>query len=357
MTAVNDFIANLKNFRSSADSSPMIGDIDLFIAALSELATGSVPTGTSALTSQGRLTLTSGVPVLTSDVTGAGTTFFTPYNGNNISIFNGSLFVPQSFAEVSQTLADPTKSPSAGAANKNYDLFAWLDGATFRCTRGPAWASDTARGAGAGTTELTRLGGVLVNVAPITNGPGANLGTYVSSIRTDAAIKCNMMFQPAEAAGGSVNRLDVWNMYNRAMVSSVNRDSTASWVYALAVYRAKNNSAGNETSFICGIQEDMFSAFNTMNAANSATAAVMIAWGLDSTSVLEPSSDGYEIHTMSASGRATSGGCLFTQMAPLGFHFVCPLEIVEANGNTTYQNKVTAVGVDIRNSTRFQFPM
>ena len=43
MTAISDFITNLRNFRTSADSSAMIGDIDLFIAALQEIAGGVPP--------------------------------------------------------------------------------------------------------------------------------------------------------------------------------------------------------------------------------------------------------------------------------------------------------------------------
>jgi hypothetical protein len=48
MTAVDDFISNLRNFRSSADSSAMVGDVDLFVAALQQLALGGgggPPTG------------------------------------------------------------------------------------------------------------------------------------------------------------------------------------------------------------------------------------------------------------------------------------------------------------------------
>lgn len=40
MSAVDDFIANLQAFRGTANSAPMIGDIDLFVAALQELSGG-----------------------------------------------------------------------------------------------------------------------------------------------------------------------------------------------------------------------------------------------------------------------------------------------------------------------------
>lgn len=41
---------------------------------------------------QGRLTLTSGTPVTTSDVTAATTIYFTPYKGNRIALCGGTNF-------------------------------------------------------------------------------------------------------------------------------------------------------------------------------------------------------------------------------------------------------------------------
>ena len=42
-------------------------------------------------------------------------------------------------------------------------------------------------GTGSGTSELQRVQGFWTNKQAITNGPGANLGTYVGTIRTDGA--------------------------------------------------------------------------------------------------------------------------------------------------------------------------
>jgi hypothetical protein len=48
----------------------------------------------------GRLTLTSGVPVTSSDVTAATSVYFTPYNGNRIGLFNGHSWEIHSFPEL-----------------------------------------------------------------------------------------------------------------------------------------------------------------------------------------------------------------------------------------------------------------
>lgn len=90
---------------------------------------------------QGRLTLTSGVPFLTSDVTAAATIYYTPAVGVNVPLWNGSAFVPTTFSEISQALSDTTKSPAASVANAIYDMFVWSDSGTIRCTRGPAWVN------------------------------------------------------------------------------------------------------------------------------------------------------------------------------------------------------------------------
>ncbi|MBU6163192.1 MAG: hypothetical protein KGO50_18930, partial [Myxococcales bacterium] len=139
--------------------------------------------GGSVSPPQGRITLTTGTPVLTSTVSAATTVFYAPYSGRLVPLYSGSSFSMSDIGgELSQATTDSTKSPTACAANSNYDLFVWSDGGTFRCTRGPAWTSDTARGAGAGTTELVRVQGVLLNANNITNGPAAQRGTYVGTI-------------------------------------------------------------------------------------------------------------------------------------------------------------------------------
>src|SRR4051812_49331438 len=57
------------------------------------------------LLSPGRLTLTSGTPLTTSDVTAAGTVYFTPYNGNVIGLYDGTDWLAIPFTEQSISLA------------------------------------------------------------------------------------------------------------------------------------------------------------------------------------------------------------------------------------------------------------
>jgi hypothetical protein len=294
-------------------------------------------------TAQGRLTLTSGVPFLTADVTAAATIYYTPAVGNQLPIWNGVDFAATTFAEISQALSDATKSPAASAANSNYDLFVWIDTSTITLSRGPAWASDTTRGTGAGTTELKFLNGIYVNANLITNGPSANNGTYVGTIRTNASNSVDMMFAPAGATGGTANHLFVWNMYNRRRVSSVNFDTTASWVYSTATWREKNASASNQTSFICGIAEDAFRATNTtVFSGNAAGTNGECNIGLDSTTVpATHSQGGIGISVTSALDVVPQSS--LDSMPSIGFHFVAALERAGGIGTLTWHGWRTTV--------------
>src|SRR3989344_6235690 len=62
--------------------------------------------GTAPSVIQGRLTLTTAVPVTTSDVTAATTVYFTPYNGDKIALYDGSTWAISAFTEKSINTTD-----------------------------------------------------------------------------------------------------------------------------------------------------------------------------------------------------------------------------------------------------------
>jgi hypothetical protein len=287
----------------------------------------------------GRLTLTSATPVLTASVTGAGTVYFTPYKGNRIPLYGGSTFSQTVFTELSNVLANSATGkagPAAAGNNQNLDLFVWSDSGTIRLTRGPAWSSDTARGSGAGTTELDFVLGVYVNKVAITNGPSAGYGTYVGTIRTDGSAQAN--WQPGGAAsGGTAALLNVWNAYNRVDVTAAVYDSTASWNYTTATWRSADNSAGNRVSWVQGLQEDPVSAEYICTFYNI-TAAVTALTGvnLDSTSATPGGTIGY---AFSGAGGDVKEPIARNATQSLGFHYFQAMEISTASGTSTWYGK------------------
>ncbi len=99
---------------------------------------------------QGRLTLSSGAPV-SGNVDSSGTVYFSPYNGNRISLYDGlNRWVTLIFSEISLDI-------SLYAAGGVYDIFAYLSGGGAALTS-KKWTNSSTR-----ATGITRLGGVLVD--------------------------------------------------------------------------------------------------------------------------------------------------------------------------------------------------
>lgn len=270
----------------------------------------------------GRLTLATATPVMTSDQTAKTTIYYTPYKGDVILIYDGTYMVPTVFTELSQATTDSTKSPAAVTTNSNYDLFVWNDSGTIRCTRGPAWSSDTARGTGAGTTELELVKGVYLNKVSITNGPAANRGTYVGTIRSNGSSQIDWKLGTA-ASGGGEAFLGVWNNFNRVDVVAQSEDSVTSYTYQSTTIRSMNNSAANRISFVVGLTEDAVRAERSQFVENSASGdCPRIGISLDSTSTFTESAAWTNIQ---ASGQGVPVA-LFNRAGLLGFHFLQGVE-------------------------------
>lgn len=284
---------------------------------------------------QGRVTLTSGVPVTTADVTGATTVYYTPFVGGFVPIYSGSVFAMTAFTELSQATTDATKSPAAVANNSNYDVFVWSDSGTLRATRGPAWTSDTGRGTGAGTTELVMVAGVLLNANAITNGPGASRGTYVGSIRSNGS---------AQIVDSLAFRY-VFNAYNQRRRAMKVVETTATWNYTTGTFRPLNNSTANAISFLDGLgTQAVRTQVGAVASNTTAGTAVVVGVGLDSTSV--NSADLILATTCVVNTYLVSPTAVYEGVPGLGKHTLTALEWSGATGTTTWYG--ANVGLTLR---------
>lgn len=280
----------------------------------------------------GRITLTTAVPVLTSTVSGATTVYYTPHVYRMVPIYDGTSFTMHDVGgELSQATTDSTKSPAACTTNSNYDLFVWNDSGTYRCTRGPAWSSSTARGTGAGTTELELVRGIYLNKVAITNGPGANRGTYVGTIRTNGSSQVDWTLGTSAAGGGAAS-LGVWNAYNRTVVATSVADSTASWSYTTSSWRAANNSTGNRVSAIVGLNEDACMATYLCQMSANGSNNIYITVTLDGTTT-GVSAGGIAATTVSSSAATLTSP--YTARMGIGWHFLQACEFGNTVGNFT----------------------
>lgn len=242
------------------------------------------------------------------------------------------------FTQLSNVTTDSSTGnagPAAVAANSNYDLFVWSNSGTLVLTRGPAWTNDTTR-----SLSIARIAGIWTNVSAITNGPAANLGTYVGTVRSNgsAAIDWNT---GGIGSGGTAAVLYVWNAYNRVAFSGLVGDSTTSWNYTSGTLRPANNSTTMRASFVQGLQEDPFYAdYAGYFSDNTGNASAIAAIGYDSTTA--------------SSGRIVPGWTFGTQggdpvggntVQAIGYHYMQALECVSFNAGTTtfYGSQTTPV--------------
>jgi len=211
------------------------------------------PAGAGGInTPAGRLSLISGVALPVSDVTGATSIYFTPAGGNKVPIYDGSSYVSTAFSELTLELDNASGHSGYHQSGKIFDLFAANDAGTVRLGTGPAWSSATARGAGAGTTELETFEGLAVNKNSITLRFGSSSGdtvsvaarraTYVGSFRATA---------DGQATDGKAKRL-LFNAYN-PVERLLFVEGPENHEYSTATQRPINNDASNCVEVLLGL--------------------------------------------------------------------------------------------------------
>jgi hypothetical protein len=288
----------------------------------------------SRVAPQGRLTLATATPVLTSDQTAKTTIYYTPFVGCAAPFWDGVDWTLASLAELSLALDSNSGHTGYHQSGKNFDLFLDYNGGTPRLVSGPAWTDDTTR-----ADALARLNGLWVNNASIvvrfgtasgdTATIAANLLTYVGSFRASANGQTEFTIAPAAAAGGTNNKLYLWNAYNRVPVAAMCRESADSWTYGTASWRSANNSTSFRIAYIVGLAEDPVEA-TYHGHINNATNQALIGVGIDSTSAFSgfPGANGGAAVAVSVKG-------VYRGVPGLGFHYAQAIEYT-TGGTTTF---------------------
>ena len=248
----------------------------------------------------GRLTLTSGVPVTTADVTGATNIYYTPYKGNNIGLFDGaSTWSIIGFTE--KTLALGTLT-----AGLPYDVFAYNNSGTVVLEL-LAWTSATAR-----ATALVYQNGILVKSGTTTR---RYLGTFYTTGTTTTE--------------DSAAKRYVWNYYNRVGRTLYFADAT-SHSYTTAAWRAWNNSTANKAQFIVGVLEDPISCLFNCNMSG----AVSQTNGLDINSFTTATPLCYSNSTSTNNNPYTSTAIINPTSLSLGYNYLGATEYGIASGTS-----------------------
>lgn len=317
-------------YSSSGGTFQIVGPI-----TSSSAATTSVPTPQGYLT---LLSVNSGGPIQSGDVTTATTVYYSPYVGNQIPVWNGSSYSILTFSELSLTLT------ASWTANAIYDVCVFSNSGVATLVTGPAWTNATAgngtRGTGAGTTQISRVQGLWVNTVSMTGANGANTYaipvnqcTYVGSIFIDGT---NGQVSAYRTYGQS-RKFGVWNPYNRVPIVLQMGDGTASWTYNTATIRPANNNTANVMTVFSGLQEEQASCDVTQTiTVNNNLATGSIGLGLNSTTTFA----GFlgRIQSPGPATNVTAG----TEHAPyvlqpsLGINNLTALETATAPTTTTF---------------------
>ena len=217
----------------------------------------------------GRLTLTSGTPLITSDVTAATSVYYTPYLHDAIDLYDGTAWRRYQFAELTLSIAGYT-------AGKNFDIWCVLSAGV------PSLASDVWTGDVTRATAISRTNGRLTKTGDLTR-------LYLGTIRTTATTgQTEISFGLTPAAGGSQPKCYIYNEYNKVLISFYALDSTDSWGYATSTWRSMNaggtgSGVYNRFTFVNGNNLVVSGKGINLAQANS-QGALGNAFGVDSTS-------------------------------------------------------------------------
>jgi len=259
------------------------GDVVMTLVEELPLAMGSViPTAPG-----GRLTLTSGIPVTSGDITAATVLYFTPYMGNKIELYYAGEWTEYLFNELSLSLSGYT-------ADKNYDIFIYNNSGTLTL-ESVAWTNDTTR-----ATALTTQDGVYVK-------SGDSTRRYLGTIRTTST---------TGQCADSANKRYCWNYYNR-----VNKHSwkASDWVghnYSSSSWRYWNNDSSFKIEFVTGVLQ-----FINIHVVGRIRSYAAMGYGYDQTS----SGDGAFITNETASWIQMSG--TRPPAVGVGYHYIALIEM------------------------------
>lgn len=256
-------------------------------------------------TCQGRLTLSTGVPVTTSDVTAATTVYFTPFRGELVALYTGAAWVYHTLTELSVSVPATT--------NTMYDVFLDYNGGspTLATT---AWTNDTTR-----ATALTTQDGVYVQT-------GNTDWRYLGSFRTTGV---------SGQTEDSLTKRYVFNYYNRVHRPLRRVDTTNSWTYTTASFQQANASTSNQVEVVTGVSEGTvtLTVIGQFTNSTSTIRYATVGVGVDSTSANSASVFAYVGGSSTIVGNTMA---TYNAIPSVGRHFYAWLEYGGASDTTTW---------------------
>lgn len=293
---------------------------------------------------QGRLTVSSGTPVVTSNVSGATTIYYVPYNGRAITIYNGTNDINYDIGVSGINIA----LGSNWAANSAFDVFVYNNsGSPALCT--VAWTNTTTRATALDLatrgyytnsgTPACRTG----NASTITL--SANQGTYLGSFYTNGSTGQVDYVLSGSGSGGAAVNLGLWNYYNRVLTAASVTDNGVSYTYNSTTIREARGSSNNQVNFMIGVVESGVNSINNISVTSGSGSGSVgnFGLGLNSTTLFTP------IFTACQAVGSTAFGCSWSLAGYLtpsvGKNYIAALEQAGSTFTVTNFGGTVALGL------------
>ncbi len=288
-----------------------------------QVSTGAGSGATLPTVFGGRLTLSSGMCVPQTDVTGAATIYYTAcgnVGAGQISLYNGSSF------QTIQFLNNTSLSLAGIVSGSIYDVFGKLSGGNLVLELSTAWSNNTTR-----SSALTTISGIPVQASD----NAVLLGT----------IRASGSGVTSDSGGGAVSQVGgqrfVWNAYNKAILYADLIDRTNNWSYTSGTIRQANAVATDQIAYVSGeISENVLATLNvgcyTASSSGVATAGI----GVDSTTTYS----GLVGSAFNTNGAATLTNIVSTYQGHpgIGYHVI---SWNESGGGTSGSSAFYGLGV------------
>mgnify|MGYP001592537657 CR=1 FL=1 len=248
---------------------------------------------------QGRLTLTTAVPVTTADVTAAGTIYFTPYQGNLLALYDGSTkWTVYPFTEISLALTV--------TSGKNYDVYVYDNAGTPTLELSAAWTTDTAR-----ADAFALQNGVAVK-------SGTTTRRLVGTIRASGT----------DTTEDSAAKRWVANVYPSTVRRPLRRvESTATWVYNTDAWQQANASTTNQLDYLVSLSGPTVFVELIGIGRHSTAVAVAFSIGIGDDSLTAAATDSiFGRQSFQVAGQNIQNTATMSITPAVGRHFAAWLE-------------------------------
>jgi hypothetical protein len=318
---------------------------------------------------EGRLTLETGVPISTADQAAKTILYFTPNNGNRISLYSDSWerinftekSIKTTYAQYGVLTNDST---SVTGLTDTSQLIIGMEvtgtgiagGTTIAAIPSSTSITLSANATASGNNELTFKipANTVLDVFAFNNSGAAklefckwtNITTRATAlttqdsiyVKTGAATRRYIGTICTTATAGQMEdskaRRLVWNYYNRISRKLLITEAVDSWTYATSnVFRSLNASDANRVAMVIGVNDAIVKFFAQVMASNTGNNSFGIGIALDATNA--NNADLLGGLRYQAADTEYQINALFEDFVGVGYHF---LQIVEhsAGGTTTF---------------------